>query len=414
MTTTSFQDFKMRIGVPMHSVFINYRVGETAAFARLLDQHCAAVFGRDEVFFASDAIVPGTSFDTAIEEALRICETLVAVIGPHWIDATDSQGGRRLDRTDDWVRREIATALERGIPVIPLLIDNAGLPGPGDLPADIRKLTVCNQVRVGHRSGDPDLDTVIAAIRRAVPRLASVDATRPCSFAVLEIDDFDRHDKATRQRWKQDLEQAATAALTDAKLDWSIFGFDAEDGITVRIPDADRAEATVALIGNLHRILAERAVSGPPGEQLRLRVALQADERPDRDAVRRLVRAPIVRRVLAAAERSHLAVVISRAWYEDAVQRLGTRVDSGSFTAVRLGSANADETAWIHVPGLSRPPGIARHEEVETYRPEAQAAPGSRSVTFNDEAYIVNFAGRDQHFTGGQTFETPAPRKNVR
>ena len=118
----------------MHSAFINYRVGETAAFARLLDRRCAEVFGRDEVFFASEAIIPGTPFDTAIEEALRICEVLVAVIGPHWVDATDSRGARRLDRSDDWVRREIATALERGIPVIPLLIDNAVLPTPATCP----------------------------------------------------------------------------------------------------------------------------------------------------------------------------------------------------------------------------------------------------------------------------------------
>lgn len=404
----------MRIGVPMHSVFINYRVGETAAFARLLDRHCAAVFGRDEVFFASEAIIPGTPFDQAIEDALQICEVLVAVIGPHWVDATDARGSRRLDHPDDWVRREIATALERGIPVIPLLIDNAALPGAGDLSDDISKLTVCNQVRVGHRAGDPDLDTVITAIRRAVPRLASVDETRPCSFAVMEIDEFDQHDTATRQRWKQDLSEVATTALTDAKLDWSILGAGSEGMITVRIPDAARADATVALVGNLHRILAEHAVSGPPGEQMRLRVALHADELPDQDAVRRLVRAPIVRRVLAAAERSHLAVVISPAWYEEAISRLGTRIDSGSFTAVRLGTPKAGETAWVHVPGLSRPPGISRHEEVEMSRPTPQGAPGPRSVTLNDDAYVANLVTGDQHITGGLSIEMPTPRKNVR
>ena len=240
-----------------------------------------------------------------------------------------------------------------------------------------------------------------------------MDATRPCSFAVMEIDEFDQHDRATQQRWKQDLTEAATTALTDAKLDWSILGLDAEDGIVVWIPDAERADATVALIGNLHRILAERALSGPPGEQLRLRVALHADELAGQDAVHRLVRAPIVRRVLAAAERSHLAVVVSQAWYDDAIDRLGTRIDPGSFTAVRLGSTKADEPAWIHVPGLSRPPGIARHEEADTSRPAKQNISGNRSVTMDNDSYAGNIVLGDQPVTGGLTIGTPAPRKNA-
>ena len=38
---------------------------------------------------------------------------------------------------DDWVRIEVETALERGIPVVPLLIDGATLPGRDQLPESL-------------------------------------------------------------------------------------------------------------------------------------------------------------------------------------------------------------------------------------------------------------------------------------
>ena len=49
---------------------------------------------------------------------------LLVVIGKSWRSQRKGQPARIMD-LDDWVRIEVETAFERGIPVVPLLIDGA-------------------------------------------------------------------------------------------------------------------------------------------------------------------------------------------------------------------------------------------------------------------------------------------------
>ena len=65
---------------------------------------------------------------------------LLAVIGPNWSDVRDEHGNRRLDDPNDFVRIEIAAALQRDIPVIPILLDGARIPKAGQLPETSRSL----------------------------------------------------------------------------------------------------------------------------------------------------------------------------------------------------------------------------------------------------------------------------------
>jgi len=62
----------------------------------------------------------------------------MALIGPGWLEA-DAQGRRKIDSQEDWVRREIREALERGIPVLPVLGSGARMPAAKDLPADLER-----------------------------------------------------------------------------------------------------------------------------------------------------------------------------------------------------------------------------------------------------------------------------------
>ena len=48
------------------------------------------------------------------------------MIGPRWLDISDEPGNRRLDGPSDIVR--IETALQRGIPVIPILLNGTKTP----------------------------------------------------------------------------------------------------------------------------------------------------------------------------------------------------------------------------------------------------------------------------------------------
>src|SRR5215213_6696662 len=96
-------------------IFISYRHDESAAHAALLAVNLVEHFGEDRVFRDSDSIEPGLEFAEAIQRAIGSSEVLLAVIGKDWLTATDDAGQKRLEKPDDYVRMEIATALQRNI-----------------------------------------------------------------------------------------------------------------------------------------------------------------------------------------------------------------------------------------------------------------------------------------------------------
>jgi hypothetical protein len=76
-----------------------------------------------------DTIEPGIDFVEAIQQAVGGCDVLIAVIGNRWLTSAHPKGKRRLEIAEDSVRIEVATALKRGIRVIPVLsasnVDNS-------------------------------------------------------------------------------------------------------------------------------------------------------------------------------------------------------------------------------------------------------------------------------------------------
>ncbi len=103
-----------------------------------------------------------------IQNTLRQCAVELVVIGPHWLDARDPQGGnRRLDDPHDFVRLEIETALSLGLTIIPLPVDSATMPASVDLPESLRSLTILNALQVRN---DPDfardMERVMAGVER--------------------------------------------------------------------------------------------------------------------------------------------------------------------------------------------------------------------------------------------------------
>src|SRR5262249_49759992 len=92
------------------------------------------------LFMDVDAIPLGTNFSKVLHEEVAKCGVLLAVIGPDWSDARDEHGNRRLDDPNDFVRIEIAAALQRNIPVIPVLLEGARIPKADELPEDLKEL----------------------------------------------------------------------------------------------------------------------------------------------------------------------------------------------------------------------------------------------------------------------------------
>src|SRR4030095_5644006 len=123
-------------------VFISYRRQETAWPARQLYDVLVAELGANRVFKDVDNIEPGDDFVERIQSAVGSCQVLLALIGPQWLTITDAKGERRLDDPEDFVRLEVETALSRDdVRVIPILVDDAKMPRPQDLPMELAALT---------------------------------------------------------------------------------------------------------------------------------------------------------------------------------------------------------------------------------------------------------------------------------
>lgn len=135
----------------MAQIFLSYRRSDSGYVAASLSDKLQEHFGRESVFFDIDAIPLGVDFREYINNRVGQCDVLLAIIGDQWIRAVDEQGNRRIDNPSDFVRIEIETALKRNIPVIPVLVDEVGMPAADDLPPSLQSIVFRNatELRAG-------------------------------------------------------------------------------------------------------------------------------------------------------------------------------------------------------------------------------------------------------------------------
>jgi hypothetical protein len=113
-----------------------------------------------------DSIAPGDDFVEILEGWVQQCEVLLALIGPRWLDSIDPKTNlRRLDNPEDFVRIEVRGALERKIPVVPVLLDAAGMPTAAELPDDIKALRRKHAEFVDFRTFDVDVQRLIKRLK---------------------------------------------------------------------------------------------------------------------------------------------------------------------------------------------------------------------------------------------------------
>jgi invasion protein IalB len=151
-------------------VFINYRRDDSMGTAGRLHDRLARVFGRKNLFMDVDTIPAGVDFVEYLNTQVAKCDIFLAVIGPHWLDAKDDVGRRRIENPDDFVTIEIAAALARDIRVIPVLVDGAHMPKAGEVPERLRPLVRRNAVEVRNSQFGRDAQVLAAKIREGLKR----------------------------------------------------------------------------------------------------------------------------------------------------------------------------------------------------------------------------------------------------
>jgi adenylate cyclase len=168
-----------RIGTgSMLKIVISYRRRDTGAITGRIFDRLVAHYGRDAVFLDIDNIPPGIDFRAHITDALAQCDILLAMVGPNWAGRSGRARRARIDDENDFVRIEVETALQRCIPVIPVLLASSKMPSADQVPEGLKEFVYRQAVWV-----DPgrDFEHHVNRLMREIDRISlrRSDATAP-------------------------------------------------------------------------------------------------------------------------------------------------------------------------------------------------------------------------------------------
>jgi formylglycine-generating enzyme required for sulfatase activity len=160
-------------------IFLSYRRSDTGATVGRFSDKLLTRVSADSIFFDIDSIEQGENFEDRILATVSEADWVLVFIGAGWL-SPDSSGASRIHNPQDYVRREVQTALACGRKVLPVLVDDAQVPAPEVLPHDIRALVKHKGAVLRHASFHHDADAIISHLIPNV-RLEPADA---CTFYI--------------------------------------------------------------------------------------------------------------------------------------------------------------------------------------------------------------------------------------
>ncbi|MDR3375579.1 MAG: hypothetical protein P4L98_17775 [Ancalomicrobiaceae bacterium] len=196
-------------------IFLSYRpelIPELVA-SRFRSHLMAAYSGADVFSPAGLAGSPG-------ERASRIisivagCDALVALISPGWLECRGDRG-RFLDDPLDPVKAALMVAMNRQIPLLPVLIDHAAMPHRHQLPSSLYGLAQLQPAEIRDTHFGADFDVVLHRLGGVAPvALVSHGDQRPVHVSAVQRS----RPSATM------LAAAATGVIVAAVAAWALLG----------------------------------------------------------------------------------------------------------------------------------------------------------------------------------------------
>jgi TIR domain len=156
-------------------IFISYRRSDTGHVAGRIYDRLAREMPKNEIFFDVDAIPIGVNFKQHISSAVSSSAVMLVLVGGKWLSPSwkRSRWWFGLKLKEDFVQVEIESALDLGVPIVPLLVDSVVMPRVHDLPNSIAEFVLLNAapIRSGrdfHNDMDQVLQTIMALRKRGI------------------------------------------------------------------------------------------------------------------------------------------------------------------------------------------------------------------------------------------------------
>ncbi|MEM7305311.1 MAG: TIR domain-containing protein [Planctomycetota bacterium] len=152
-------------------VYINYRPHDTGDAVDDIVGGLHAKFPPEHIF-VDRKIRPGENWKQRIERELERATVLLVLIGPNWLPTTNDPvkgaapepGGER--GFHEWMQLEVERSFERGLEVIPVLVEGGRMPTAWELELwpQLRRLTERRPHELGPDSFEDDLARLVAAL----------------------------------------------------------------------------------------------------------------------------------------------------------------------------------------------------------------------------------------------------------
>lgn len=152
------------VGTATWEIFVSYRQADAPGHAGRLAERLVRQFGPGQVFKDLDSLILGEEYVAAIRAKLQRAFVMIVIIGPSW------QSDARLQQPDDLHREEISTALQRGIEVVPVLVNGATMPNKEDLPDDLKELVGRQGLSLPETYWSAGVDRVVQHVESVLER----------------------------------------------------------------------------------------------------------------------------------------------------------------------------------------------------------------------------------------------------
>jgi hypothetical protein len=143
-------------------IFISYRRTDSGSAVGRLHRDLADHFGGKRIFLDETRIEPSAAWKQSIHAALEKCRIGLVVIGRNWMSD-------RLQDPDDILRHEVSSLLQNK-QVLPVLVDDAGMPSTEALPKELERLTSIQSRSIGNANWDFVMLDLIRTIESSLRR----------------------------------------------------------------------------------------------------------------------------------------------------------------------------------------------------------------------------------------------------